>query len=290
MNDGKSRCDSPPEYLLTKDAGDVLKNMSGLPDNAYLSFNRFTTYKVDKKEQKRALRPLIQTKSCSCPLAQNKAILEMLGNRMRGLAAALPRHLELTFTPDSKLAIGIGTGSPYGNINLMTLHPVYGVPYIPASALKGAVRHCWIQEKSGGCEEKAEEDPDFTALFGASGEDGGPCTVTPRSGTLVFFDSFPIAANAPGFLTFDVMTPHYQEYYESKGKVEPTDDQNPVPIQFPVVKGTTFQINIGGVNAKEWDSHQEELKDIVKNTFSRYGIGAKTALGYGIGTVQYISD
>ena len=76
------------------------------------------------------------------------------------------------------------------------------------------------------------------------------------------------------------MNPHYPDYYD--GKAYPTDTQNPRPINFLVCKGT-FKFIFGiqkvfeveGKNIKEW------LEENFKKAVKEFGIGAKTAVGYG---------
>ncbi len=45
---------------------------------------------------------------------------------------------------DSRLVIGLGSPSVYGTS--MTLHHIYGIPYIPGQAVKGIARHWFLQE------------------------------------------------------------------------------------------------------------------------------------------------
>src|SRR5262245_56883348 len=46
----------------------------------------------------------------------------------------------------SRLLIGVGNPSPLENG--LTLHHTYGVPYLPATALKGVLNH-WLAERFG---------------------------------------------------------------------------------------------------------------------------------------------
>ena len=48
-----------------------------------------------------------------------------------------------------------------------------------------------------------------------------------------------------GKLVKDVFTPHYQNYYSSFGKTPPTDDQEPIPIEFLCIENFRFKIYIG---------------------------------------------
>lgn len=269
---------------LPIDARQVLK--TNLLDNLYLLFNRFSKTEENIKLDTHKVVPIfdIDLNSVYCQ-KRNSRYLEILNRRARKMADTLPRQWKFTFHLRDKLAIGIGANSPYGNFDPMTLHPVYGIPYLPGSALKGAIRHCWIQEKFSGHEEDALKSPEFTALFGCGKGENSVNNAKAQTGVLVFFDSFPNKYGADS-IAFDVMTPHFKDYYDSEGAKEPTDDQNPLPIQFTVAKNIDFLILIGATNPEQWDFLQQELKEIVGKTLMEYGIGAKTALGYGSGNIE----
>lgn len=191
-----------------------------------------------------------------------------------------------TFTINGRLIIGLGGASVYETS--MTLHHIYGFPYIPASAVKGVLRSWVIQnvfdkDESGEtdlkkAEERALKDKKcyFQNIFGT--EDS--------AGKVTFFDAFPTKAPT---IKADVMTVHYDKWY-SEGKA-PTDTMSPNPIPFLTVEDTPFQFLFG---AKDFDLSQElwELEingEMKKGTLlhwltsalENHGIGAKTAVGYG---------
>jgi len=206
---------------------------------------------------------------------------------------------DLVFHPDWRLVIGLGGSSVYETG--MTLHHTYGIPYIPASAVKGTVRSFVITEIYKN-EIEALSKKDFCDVFGCSGEgkiedkDGNKQPFKSfykieaeknndktdsgeRQGNLIFFDTFPIGEIK---LEADIMNPHYPDYYsDTKGEVPPADWQNPIPIQFLTIgKATSFQFVIGlkkESNAVLLSQTKEWLKSALENK----GIGAKTAVGYG---------
>ena len=211
-----------------------------------------------------------------------------LNSRVTTLSKYYQDTLSVTFSP-SKLIVGIGGGTPYGSLLLMAFHPLYGIPYLPSTAIKGMLRSYWEQEVLID-EEDVEIIKVIEQLFG--GEE--------KSGDLIFFDTFPQEFE----IDFDVMSPHHRSYY-GKDK-HPTDDEDPVPIMFPYVKDATFKVyvacgrnefmekcfktgsNCWKVILKELCKSEKELtlQDIVRATLADalkfYGIGAKTALGYGL--------
>lgn len=159
------------------------------------------------------------------------------------------------FKPNWRIIVGLGTDSVYETG--ITLHHIYGFPYIPGSAVKGICNH-FAQD------EGFDKHHDYEKIFGGQN----------KRGKITFFDAFP--TTAPKLKT-DIMNPHYPDYY-GKGQA-PTDTQNPNPIFFLTVEKTEFQFIIGSkdndqallIKAMDWLTKALEYK----------GIGAKTAVGYG---------
>ena len=116
-------------------------------------------------------------------------------------------------------------------------------------------------------------------------------------GVLTFYDAVPAPGQA-GLLETDLLNPHYPEFYRSSGGVPPSDDQDPTPIYFLVVKPEVtfhFPFRIGrwprsesradpraaalaGTSSEEVES--KVLSWLVEGLES-WGSGAKTAAGYG---------
>jgi len=217
----------------------------------------------------------------------------------------------------SRLVVGLGAGHVLETS--LTLHHIFGIPYIPASALKGVVRmvsfwkivknnknnvkdiekyikelqeQLYDDELSGSDSEKILK---HKLLFGAKN----------FKGLLVFLDAYPEIQDNQQIFELDVMTPHYQGYY-TKNQV-PGDWENPNPIVFLTVKkGITFCFNVlfdkyRAEKILEDKDFPQNAKDIVENwqkngysnlssgvkkwlkdALTEFGIGAKTRLGYGI--------
>jgi len=158
----------------------------------------------------------------------------------------------------------IGLGGVHPHETSMTFHHIYGIPYIPGSAVKGVTRH-WVVWK---CFENKEDealkkDEDFKNIFGTQEEQG----------KVIFFDAYPEGEIK---LAVDIMNPHYSDYY-SEGK-PPADWQKPKPIPFLTVEDTKFCFFL----ASKEDSLLKKAESWLKEALKEYGIGAKTALGYGI--------
>jgi len=198
-----------------------------------------------------------------------------------------------------RLAIGLGNASVFETS--ITLHHIYGIPYIPATAVKGILRTWIITEYFHSSECEAFQNLDFCKIFGAPKDCEGVETAIVKyykhsknknidayMGDVVFFDAFPIDAPT---VEVDIMNPHYPDYYgDEKGKVPPADWQNPVPIFFLTVTNTSFQFLFGVRKGRKsfnvgFGEHKGNvisvLKELLKEALSNHGIGAKTAVGYG---------
>ncbi len=161
-----------------------------------------------------------------------------------------------------RMLIGMGNeGVLETNI---TLQRVYGVPYIPGSALKGLCRH-YVQHH-------LKESPDLNILLHVlSGS-------TDAAGYITFFDAWFVPESAQGKpLGMDVLTPHHPEYYSSDGKNGwPSDFNDPNPVRYVSAKGK-YLVAIQGPN-REWTDQAWKL---LIRALEDWGVGGKTSSGYG---------
>lgn len=267
------------ETFLPKDTASTLENIKCI-DNLYLQLYGYAYMAVNNKNKIR-IKPYISNKDFQyIDLDVYRSTLSNLDKRIQKVWSPLKfQDRPFIISQQSRWAIGIGSVLPYGNLLLPTLHPLYGIPYLPASTLKGLMRHCWIDVNCNG-NEQAEE---VLKLFGSSIDEisGDKINGADGMGQLVFFDSYP-DPDCKGKLVKDVFTPHYKDYYSSFGSTSPTDDQNPIPIEFLCTEDFRFKIYIG--TRKELnDDEKNKLQNALIYVFSEQGIGAKTALGYGRG-------
>lgn len=201
----------------------------------------------------------------------------------------------IAFTTQWRMVQGLGLESVYETS--MTLHHVYGIPYIPASTLKGVVRSWIITNAFEGKEERALSDPRFCDWFGCPTElvvDNNGVRQRhasfykeARKGELVFFDTYPLRTPQ---LSVDIMNPHYGPYYSDKtNQTPPADYHNPVPVFFLTVEHTPFQFILGSkqeflyqtIKNQEMENSNWTIFDWLKSALTDHGIGAKTAVGYG---------
>jgi CRISPR-associated protein Cmr6 len=202
---------------------------------------------------------------------------------------------KITMSSKWRLIIGLGGASVYETS--MTLHHIYGFPYIPASAVKGVLRNYIIsacfdlttEERNSISEEKWGEEKEKKALNDKNGWFQKIFGTQEEAGKIIFFDTFP---TKPPKIEVDVMTPHYGDYYtdnENKKRIAPTDTMSPNPIPFLTVADTPFQFLFGSkdfeINQKLWSFEEggeaKTLSEWLKSALENHGIGAKTAVGYG---------
>ena len=155
----------------------------------------------------------------------------------------------------------------------LTIDRNSGLPFIPGSALKGVAR------------DAAREIPELQdyieQLFGTEDEK----QKNKRCGVITFLDAYPVKSQA--LISMDVATPHYKEYYTKSGKnPNALDDENPIPLAFPVVnKNVPFNFNLLLMNKLIDDNQASFLLGLagkcLKFALAELGVGAKTAAGYG---------
>jgi CRISPR-associated protein Cmr6 len=165
--------------------------------------------------------------------------------------------------------------------NGFTFDYTTGLPYLPGSSIKGLARQVG----------RYELDRDLQLrLFGQSDEDEleEDLEATACVGDIVFLPAFP--ATWPE-LDVDIINCHHLRYYGSTPSVigdkdirtGPIETESPVPVFFlTVAAGTTFILRCTSRSGRS--EHVERALDLVAQGLSEQGIGAKTAIGYGVMT------
>lgn len=171
--------------------------------------------------------------------------------------------------PEFKLAwrFATGLGSEHPTENGFAFDVPTGVPTIRGSAVKGLCR---------AAARMMERDRDgMKKLFGpeeiSSVERGS-------RGGLLFFDAVPVSSLRLGV---DIVNCHHSAYYgaDPKKPVPPRETESPVPVHFLTVeKGAVFRFPI----IARSESDAEEAAALLADGLDWLGIGAKTAVGYGI--------
>lgn len=181
-----------------------------------------------------------------------------------------------------------GTGISHPVENGFTFHPTLGLPYLPASGVKGMLR-AWVEVWM----EHASDEERRTRIEQWFGDSATNTQNDGHAGELIFFDALPTASVQMGC---DIMTPHMVGWYE-KGdviaesnfaSVAPADWHSPVPVPFLVVRAKTSFLwciapRLTGqaqTDAARQKAAQQALAAL-KEALEWAGAGAKTAVGYG---------
>ncbi|WP_422448331.1 type III-B CRISPR module RAMP protein Cmr6 [Thermoanaerobacterium sp. DL9XJH110] len=261
-------------YRMPKDTSILIEKENNI-DNFYLKLNKAAHFNIDKFDLTEAIKGENFKKFPINSLVKR----QLLSLKDMGI-----QYERINFVPQWRLIVGLGHESVYETS--MTLHHIYGIPYIPAQGIKGVLRSFIINQLFAkndegefdleNAEKKALKDPGFKFIFGDE----------KQQGKVRFFDAYP--ASEPK-IEVDIMNPHYGPYYKGEEKY-PGDYYNPVPVTFLTVRDTEFIIYFG--------VKQEDNKAIEKGKFEgqkplaviscclekalkEHGIGAKTAAGYG---------
>jgi CRISPR-associated protein Cmr6 len=185
--------------------------------------------------------------------------------------------LQISARSATPLLTGIGESTP-SEVG-MVFHRNMGIPYIPASSLKGAVRYAYCVNFAQANPEKVskgmleESDvPGLKELFGSSDAKNA------FRGGFAFMDC---CADQVPTLKMDIMNPHFGKYYQNNHDRGPEEIESPVPIKFLVVeKGPTYRFRGFFLNP-EAKKFETDLIQAIKTALTVLGIGAKTAVGYG---------
>lgn len=178
------------------------------------------------------------------------------------------RHLK--GTPLSRFIHGLG-GANVRETSL-TLHPVYGVPFIPSSSVKGIVRNWFIQAYCDGNEAALDENKWGRFVFGTQENRGAV-----QFHDILLYKGLNIEA--------DILTVHFNNYYS--GKKPATDYGHKInPVLFWTVNVNEANIFLTMKKGREIELPAKDILNAVVawtiQAFKEFGIGAKTSLGYGL--------
>jgi CRISPR-associated protein Cmr6 len=245
-------------YPLPRDTSEALL-AEGRCDNFGLLLERYLAF-GDNRGQLQLLRELSDRKALVPDFTSQQELIAAWRGRWDALALDMGA---VTFTarPEWRVIVGLGTNAVLGGG--MTLHPVFGVPLIPSSALKGVCRSYarWVLDKP-------QEELDV--LFGKAEDEGG------LRGDLLFLEGIPAAVPV---LERDVINPIYGEYYRNE-RTPPASYLQPQPIFFLAV-GARSSYRFGVASLAGDQQAAEQAAGWLRETLALVGVGAKTAAGYG---------
>lgn len=179
---------------------------------------------------------------------------------------------EKTMYTKTPFITGLGSGHP--TETGMILDRNLGVPYIPASSVKGVCRLAYAINKAIKTGNSTVDDSIFTKYFGSTSDKN------PKRGEVIFLDVYP--SEKPE-LKLDIMNPHFQKYYNGE-KSKPLENEDPVPINFLVVSegcGFTFRCLYKLLENEKEEEIQKDIEAFFETAFREVGFGGKTAVGYG---------
>ena len=163
---------------------------------------------------------------------------------------------------EGRLLTGSGLASVFETALL--LHPVYGVPYLSGSSLRGALRAALA----------VTHPTEAATLFGSEPQPSGTAAESITAGYISVFDALWVPGSSRTPLSLDVLTVHHPDYYGGTGA--PTDFDQPTPVNFITGRGK-FLFALQAPNA-EW---KEYVRKLLEFTLRFRGVGAKKSAGYG---------
>lgn len=242
-------------------------------DNFYLKLNKAARYEKKDKKFKFFNKDNLRKNNNNYLIRINygdlnfKNICKRQEENIKAMGIQSKRFI---LKPDWRIIVGLGGESVYETS--ITLHHIYGFPYIPGQAIKGVCRNYVINNFYDN-EECALKCKDFRDVFG--GEEKKELKGT--EGCVNFYDALPVS---PPKIVPDIMNPHYSEYYSSNGEKVPADYCEPNIIPFLTVENTDFQFILGLKLGKSINILNRAKKWAI-NALTESGIGAKTSQGYG---------
>lgn len=188
------------------------------------------------------------------------------------------KTFEFKAASTSPFITGLGSGHP--TETGMILDRNTGLPYIPASSIKGVLRLSQAINCADADGNVDENDKRIVKYFGTTSE-----AQEAKRGQLVILDAYP--EKVPK-LNRDIMNPHFGKYYSGENR-QPVETESPVPIKFLTIKeGTTFVFRCAFMpldNKTLSEAKRQEIQNDVikmfKTAFETVGFGGKTSIGYG---------
>lgn len=245
-------------YPLPRDTSDAVL-AEGRCENFGLLMERYLAY-GDNRGQLQILRELVDRKALVPDFSGQQELIEALRDRWQHLAEGLGAK---TFSGRPQWRVIVGRGSNVVLEGGITLHPIFGFPVIPSTALKGISRAYarWVLERP-------EEELD--RLLG---------TVTDEEhlrGDLMFLEGIPAA---PPVIERDVINPLVGAYYQNP-RTPPAAYLSPQPT-FLLTLGARSLYRFGVASLSGDPDAVEQGALWLRGALTDLGVGAKTGAGYG---------
>jgi len=239
-----------------------------MPDHPGLAFSRYNST-IDEKGSYNQREKMLEYLVKKIPMTDRKPYVKAFEKWKTFLSSDQPWAVSHVLSLKDRLFIGLGNESvlEFG----LSLHPTYGMPRIPGSALKGVCAH-YASEIWGQIEPDWQEGkPLHKVIFGASDDIQQKLLAT--AGAIDFLDAWWVPADAGPF-SREIINTHHQNYYAGEN-VPPADWDSPIPVKIAAISGSFLFAVRGPVY---WNDLAMQL---LKEALSTWGIGGKTRAGYG---------
>jgi CRISPR-associated protein Cmr6 len=253
-------------YPLPRATSEELAAAEGECANLGLLMDRYLAYSQNRQRLPEFVREFQNRQALAIDLSPLADLVAAAHTRWQEMATALDAVI-FQATPEWRVVIGTGN---HALLEVgITLHRVYGIPFVPASALKGVTR----LYAEAVLEIEATESE---RLFGRGGEEEA------RRGELIFLDGVPVT---PPQIERDILNPHYAAYYGGGDNVPPADYLSPRPVFFLAV-GRESSFSFGVASARGDQAVAAKAAGWLQCALTELGVGAKTAAGYGYWDMQ----
>lgn len=164
----------------------------------------------------------------------------------------------------------IGAGQTVFETSLR-LQSIYGIPFIPGSALKGVASN-YALKLGRDQPEFAEDGQYYTTIFGSQN----------KQGLIVFHEAWLRPKSLENSILLDIVTVHYPEYYRMKFDQINIESDSPNPISFLSVEGEFMLAVEPVVKTPEAFNWANLALKLLVEAVKEVGVGAKTSAGYGL--------
>jgi len=245
-------------YPLPRDTSDALL-AEGRCENFGLLTERYLAF-GDDRGQLRIVREMVDRRALVPSFSGQQELIEAHRDRWQHLAEELGAKT-LSARPQWRVIVGKGTNPLLEGG--MTLHPVFGFPVVPATALKGVSRAyaLWVLERP---------EEEINSLFGTADDE------EQLRGDLLFLEGIPAA---PPVIERDVTNPLYGAYYQDS-RTPPANYLSPQP-NFFLTLGAQSHYRFGVASQSGDSSAVEQGALCLRGALSDLGVGSKSGAGYG---------
>jgi CRISPR-associated protein Cmr6 len=245
-------------YPLPRDTTDALL-AEGHCENFGLLLERYLAF-GDNRGQLELLRELMNRRALVPDFAGLQELIAACDARWQQTAEELGA---VTFSarPHWRAIIGLGTNALLGGG--ITLHPIFGFPVVPATALKGVSRVYaqWVLERP---------EEEMNTLLGKAEAEGQ------LRGDLLFLEGSPAALPV---VERDVINPIFGAYYRDV-RTPPASYLSPSPIFFLTLgAGSLYRFGVASLSGDP--EAAERGVRWLQGALTELGVGAKTGAGYG---------